>query len=267
MPRSNRENLKANTNSYHVLLRGINKQDIFLDNQDRAKFLKELMIAKKEFEFKIYAFALMKNHVHIAIFDKNNKLPDVMHFICSKYAMYFNKKYDRVGHVFQNRYKSIGIENENYLFNVIRYIHKNPEKACICRKEAYKWSSYREFINSCGIITDVDLVLKLFGKTKREAINNFIKFNNEIDTVYSDAEFEFETRLSDEEAKECIKRILNVKNIIDIQRKSDENRNKYIYEISQIKGIASNQIGKMMKISERTVQRIINKYKRDNSIK
>ena len=150
---------------------------------------------------------------------------------------------------------------------MIRYIHKNPEKACICRKEAYKWSSYREFINSCGIITDVDLVLKLFGKTKREAINNFIKFNNEIDRVYSDAEFEFETRLSDEEAEECIKRILNVKNIIDIQRKSDENRNKYIYEISQIKGIASNQIGKMMKISERTVQRIINKYKRDNSIK
>ena len=79
-----------------------------------------------------------------------------------------------------------------------------------------RWSSYREFINSCGIITDVDLVLKLFGKTKREAINNFIKFNNEIDRVYSDAEFEFETRLSDEEAEECIKRILNVKNIIAV---------------------------------------------------
>lgn len=128
MSRSPREVSKTITKTYHILMRGINKQDIFIDNQDKCKFLNELKKSKEEYKYHIYGYVLMTNHVHLVILDKYDKLSELIHKISMKYAMYFNRKYNRVGHVFQNRFKSICIDSEEYLKNLIRYIHRNPEK-------------------------------------------------------------------------------------------------------------------------------------------
>lgn len=128
MSRIPRRHLKSITKTYHILLRGINKQDIFLDNVDKSKFFRELKRAKEEFGFKIDAYVIMNNHVHLVIYDENDNLSKIIHKIATKYGLYFNKKYDRVGHVFQNRYKSICVETEAYLKNLVRYVLRNPQK-------------------------------------------------------------------------------------------------------------------------------------------
>lgn len=128
MPRLPRSENKNETKVYHIIIRGVNKQDIFIDNQDKSKFLQELKLSKQEYNYSIYAYVLMTNHVHLVIFDKNDSLSAIMHKLCTKYAMYFNKKYNRVGHVFQNRFKSIGVDTEEYLKHLVRYIHNNPQK-------------------------------------------------------------------------------------------------------------------------------------------
>ena len=123
MPRLARNDNKTITNTYHIIARGINKQDIFLDENDKQKFYSIIKNAKEKYQFDLYSFVLMNNHVHLTIYDKNDEMSKMMHRICTAYAMYFNKKYERVGHVFQNRFKNICVDTEIYLLNLIRYIH------------------------------------------------------------------------------------------------------------------------------------------------
>ena len=145
MPRSCRENQKSYTGVYHVILRGINQQEIFYDNTDRRKFLKCIKETKEKYYYDLYAYVLMHNHVHLVIMDKEDKLSKVIQSLAISYALYFNKKYNRIGHVFYNRFKSKYVENLPYLLNIIRYIHFNPEKSGICQYSKYYWSSYHEY--------------------------------------------------------------------------------------------------------------------------
>ena len=135
-------------NLYHVIIRGINKQDIFIDDQDKRKFIKEVFLAKEKFEFKLYAYVIMPNHVHLVIKEKQIDISKIMHRIQLAYSEYLNIKYSRVGHVFQGRFYSKNIENEEYLKSVIRYIHFNPDKAGIIRYDQYQWSSYKNYIKN-----------------------------------------------------------------------------------------------------------------------
>ena len=147
MPRISRNDNKTITNTYHIIARGINKQDIFLDNDDKDNFYKMIKLTKEKYNFELYAFALMNNHIHFTIFDKHDEMSKIMHRICTIYAMYFNKKYERVGHVFQNRFKSFPIESEEYLWQCFYYIHLNPVKAKITGKmNRYQYSSAQEYI-------------------------------------------------------------------------------------------------------------------------
>ena len=128
MPRISRNENKTITNTYHIIARGINKQDIFLESADKDNFCRMIKRTKEKFKFNLYAFALMNNHFHLAICDEEDQMSKIMHRICTIYAMYFNNKYERTGHVFQNRFKNICVDTESYLLNLVRYIHKNPEK-------------------------------------------------------------------------------------------------------------------------------------------
>lgn len=147
MPRNSRENQKSYTNVYHVILRSINQQELFYDNIDRSKFLQCLKITKEKYQYDLYAYILMNNHVHLLIKDGKDNLSKIMQSIATSYAMYFNKKYCRIGHVFYNRFKSKKIESLPYFSNVIRYIHFNCEKAGLCEFDKFYWSSYHEFFN------------------------------------------------------------------------------------------------------------------------
>ena len=256
IPRDSRNDLKIHTNTYHVIIRGINKQDIFLDNFDKSKFFKELKRTKEEYKYEIYAYVLMNNHIHIVIHDVENNISDIFHKLCTIYAMYFNNKYERVGHVFQNRFKSIGVDTETYLLNLVRYIHRNPEKDGIGKTEEYAWSSYKEYVYKENI-TNTELVLNLFSENRKEAIKRFEEFNKMQEDKYTSAEFEMENTITDEEAIKFIKLTLKTDNILSISNYSNEKRDELIGEIYKIRGISVKQICRILGLSKNMIYRAI----------
>ena len=98
MPRSNRQISPNGVN--HCIMRGINKQDIFLDTQDKKKFKSEIIKTKEKYKYKIYAYVIMPNHVHMIVKTDKNQLPEIMCSLLTRYSSYFNKKYERVGCTF-----------------------------------------------------------------------------------------------------------------------------------------------------------------------
>jgi len=170
MPRTRRK--ISDTGIYHIMIRGNEKKNIFLDDNDRKKFIRILYKIKLEKCFDLFAYCIMKNHVHLIIKDNSDDISTIMKMINTSYAIYFNYKYDRVGHVFQDRFKSEVIENDRYLLCAIRYVHNNPVKANFCNNPlSYKWSSYKEYITTYKYMTDIDFPLSLYDDNKGKAIS------------------------------------------------------------------------------------------------
>ncbi len=185
MPRRSR--ILSKSGIYHVMLRGNERKEIFKDVKDRIRFIDTLYEKKKLGEFIIYAYCLMNNHVHIVIKQGKDEISRIMKRINTSYATYYNKKYERVGHVFQDRYKSEAIESERYLLTVIRYIHNNPVKAGICADASqFAWSSYNEYVNkSLNImpLVEIEEVLGIYSNSKANAIKEFIEFTKTVDNT------------------------------------------------------------------------------------
>jgi putative transposase len=135
--------------TYHVTARGNRKQDLFHDIEDRKKYLSYLQDTKEKFHFTIHAYCLMSNHIHLLIETHDVPLEQIFRILHTRYAIYFNKKYDYVGHVFQGRYGSTKIDTPAYFIKVSRYIHQNPVKAKLTVvPEYYPWSSYPSYVHS-----------------------------------------------------------------------------------------------------------------------
>ena len=140
---------------YHVMLRGINRQDIFLDQEDYWKFIKILhQQANPKDELgkplppKCYFFAycLMPNHIHLLIRQQDESIGSIIKSIGIAYASYFNRRYERVGHLFQDRFRSEPVGDMNYFLTLVRYIHQNPVAGGLTRLvKEYPWSSWIEF--------------------------------------------------------------------------------------------------------------------------
>ena len=156
MPRKAR--IHAESGIYHVMLRGINCQQIFEDEEDNRVFLDILRKYKEICAYKIFAYCLMGNHIHLLIREGSESLEQTFKRIGAKFVYWYNVKYQRTGHLFQDRFKSEAVENERYLCTVIRYIHQNPIKAGICKRvEDYPYSSFREYLGQPGLV-DLDCV-------------------------------------------------------------------------------------------------------------
>ncbi len=254
MPRQLRR--RSSTGNYHVMLRGINRQDIFLDKQDYYKFIKEMKNTKEKYHYQIYAYVLMPNHVHIELKDDRNEISKIMHRISVSYSIYFNKKYERVGHVFQDRYQSKPVENTEYLLNLVRYIHQNPQKANIAKTEEYKWSSYKEYIYNNGI-TDTELILEQFDKDKDQALKKFREYNQNMLNLKQDTEileYEIALRLTDEQLIYILKEKIGENNIQNIQHYNKAHRDRILKEIGKIKGVTKTQIARVLGISRKLIE-------------
>ena len=252
MPRIARELSK--TGFYHVIIRGVNKETIFIDDEDRRMFLRLLKKYKEELKCNVYSYCLMSNHVHILIEDKELNIGELMKNITCVYAWEFNRKYDRVGHLFQDRFKSQNVENQNYLLRLIRYIHRNPEKAGICKTEDYRWSSYSEVIYGSKII-DRDFILSIYSNNKFYAINEFKKQmigeqEDIIDTAY------VEEKLSDFEARSFLEYLIKTKQIPEI---TEQNLIEVIDKIKEIKNLSIEQILRIFEVSKSKYYRKIKK--------
>lgn len=165
---------KSGTGIYHVMLRGVNRKDIFEDEEDYAVFKKQLhrVVFYKDESGKsqpprcvIYAYCLMTNHVHLLIRETEEEISIVIKRITVSYALYYNNKYQYVGHFFQNRFRSETVNDDAYFITLLRYIHQNPVAAGITKLvENYRWSSWIEYENyhkDQQAICNIQPVLKL----------------------------------------------------------------------------------------------------------
>ncbi|MDW7684054.1 MAG: transposase [Bacillota bacterium] len=257
MPRHARK--ESASKMYHVIFRGINKQDIFLDDEDRRKFLMVLLIVKELCGFELYSYCLMSNHVHLLIggVDKQ-QLAEIIKRISASYVYWFNKKYNRCGHLFQERFRSEPVDNTSYFLTVIRYILQNPVKAgLVARAADFPWSSYHEFKNDSPVISDTDFVLGLFAENKREALQTFIQF---INLPNEDACLEYEEKrgLSDDEIITCIKR-LGLEFPGELKRQEVSRRNFIIKSLNIMNGVSVRQIARVTGLSKSTIERTLAK--------
>ena len=117
MPRQARK--KSSAGIYHIMLRGVNQQQIFEDGEDCDKFLQVLKDCKAISEFKLFAYCLMGNHIHILLQETNEPIELLMKRIATRFVYWYNIKYQRVGHLFQDRFKSEPIENDAYFLTVL----------------------------------------------------------------------------------------------------------------------------------------------------
>ena len=244
----------SGTGVYHITIRGVNKETIFLDEADRKMFLRLLKKYKTELNCNVYAYCLMSNHVHLLIEDKQLNIGELMKNITCVYAGEFNKKYNRVGHLFQDRFKSQNVENQNYLLRLIRYIHRNPEKAGICKTEKYKWSSYNEVIYGSKII-DRNFILSIYSDNKFYAINEFKRqvtgeHDDLLDSAYVDE------KISDTEARRLIEYLIKTKQIPEI---TEQNLIKVVDRIREIKQISKEQIIRVLEIKRSKFYKMQNK--------
>lgn len=132
---------------YHVVNRGNRKAEIFQDKGDRVFFLELLKETQIKYPFILHALCLMPNHFHLVIETEGTDLGVIMKMVQSKYAIFYNKKYNYSGHVFGGRYKASIIEDERYFLEVSRYVHLNPVKAMMVREPLeYEYSSYRQYV-------------------------------------------------------------------------------------------------------------------------
>lgn len=239
---------------YHVMLRGINKQTIFESNDDKYQLLytlKRLVDTKK---FILYGYCLMDNHVHLLIQELEDDISTAIKRISSSYVLWYNKKYERCGHLFQERFKSECVETDSYFLIALRYIHQNPIEARICKEILdYRWTSYKEYIKE-PIIIDTDLCLSLFSPDKDKALDMFIEYMNQKND-YSFPVFEDYIKLTDSEVLNKIYD-MGIANIIEFQKLEKTIRNNLIKELKMTKGISIRQISRITGTSKGIVERV-----------
>lgn len=166
---------------YHIISKGIDGRDIFCNDIEKRHFLKILFDAKDMFKIKIYLFCILINHYHITLETLLSNLSQVLHWINGKYTSWYNKIYERKGHVLQGRYKSIIVDKDEYLLELSRYIHLNPVKAGVVKyPEEYKWSSYRTYMGLESIRgLDTGFILNQFGDNINSARIRYKRFIEE----------------------------------------------------------------------------------------
>ena len=155
---------KSKSGIYHVIVRGINRQNIFQDEEDKGVYLDRLTHYKDECGIKLYAYCLMSNHVHLLVNETDKPLNEFMKKLGTSYSYRFNQKYDRVGHLFQDRYKSEPVNDDSYFLTVFRYIRRAPRGL-----EPYVWTALREI--QASSIT-IRLAMSMF--SSREKLLDFL---------------------------------------------------------------------------------------------
>jgi putative transposase len=163
---------------YHVIVRGNQRQRIFRDDRDRLYYLKRVKHYRQRYQFKIYAYALMFNHVHFLLETGKTPLSKILQGIQFTYTQYYNRRYGTVGHLFQGRYKAILCDRDAYLLELVRYIHLNPTRLKHPEELAtYRWSSHGAYLGRKGpVVIDTTLVLNQLGNSASQAYTAYRKF-------------------------------------------------------------------------------------------
>ena len=176
MPR--RRRLFAPGAYYHIIQRGVNCTDIFVDEADRHEFLRGLAVLPDQFGHRVHAYCFMNNHVHLALQCGDQPLGRALRSLFGRYALRFNQRHDRSGHLFQERHKAIMVASDGYLLELIRYIHLNPVRAGIVSDpKHWSWSSYGAYLeDDAPSWLTTDCVLERFAGDAMSARRELVRF-------------------------------------------------------------------------------------------
>lgn len=241
---------QSSTGIYHVMLRGINRQRIFHDKEDYTYFLECLYACKQISRFRLYAYCLMGNHVHLLINAKDEPIDMIMRRLGSKYVYWYNSKYERIGHLFQSRFKSEPVEADSYFLTVLRYIHMNPVKAGIVSEpEGYTWSSYREYFEG-GQLIDTKLVVSMLDAEQ------FVRWHNELnDDICLDIDDDSGRQVvSDADVMAVLTKLTGCHDATDFVRLSEYQQILCVKEL-QAAGASIRQIGRVTGCGKSRVER------------
>ena len=234
----------------HNMVQGINKEYIFQREEEKYKYIELMKKYSEKYQVLIIAYCIMDNHAHILTFSENiQNISLFMKDTNTEYAIYYNKTKNRVGYVFRNRFSSKSIYNQEYLLKCIKYIHMNPVKAGISKKEEnYKFSSYKNYINKNGNVNDKLLEI-VFNNEK-----DYLKIMNSIN--YEPLHLEKE----DINLEKVLKKFLVQENIkIEQIQKDNLLIKKFIsYLISNEYEFKKKDVAKILNISRAQLYRKLN---------
>lgn len=252
MPRTARE--ESPTGIYHVMTRGLDRTLIFEDDEDYRMFLFFLEDCRTACGFELLAYCLMSNHVHLMLYfhDDRDNLETVMKKLGTRYAGWFNRKYGRLGPLFQGRYKSEPVPDRGYFAILIRYIHRNPVKAKICPDMgAYSWSSYQDYFGTKSPLCPADTALAL----RINPIEWWRAFHLEYaDDKCLDADDD-ERKISDAKAKDIIKTISGCATAAEFSQLPKEQRDAALAKLGTA-GLAQRQTSRLTGVSIGVIRRV-----------
>jgi len=231
----------------HVIVRGVGKQILFEEEKDYGYYLALLEKYSQETKVNICAYCLMENHVHLLTHDASNELARFMKKMGVSYATYYNKKYERTGHLFQDRYLSEVVETKEYMLTVFRYILNNPAAAGICPAAEYLWSSYRRYADSESFV-DTEIFQQWIGSWEH--------YSAFVDEKNYDQCLEFVSPKKDDEwAKGKLRAMLHLENGTIIQSYDKGRRDEALRKLKEA-GLSNRQIERLTGIGRSIVQRV-----------
>lgn len=232
---------------YHVIVQGINKENIFKNDEFIREYKKIVIYKLKDSNVTILAYCIMNNHAHFLIYaEKIEYLGKYMQRINTSYSNFYNKKQNRIGYVFRDRYKSQSILSERQLYNCLVYIHKNPLKAGIVSKlEDYKYSSYNEFKTNRIIINEQSINL-LFGNNKDYKDLFYFLHNQDTEEKFID--------IKDKDITEIIKEYEEKYNLsVEYFRRKREIMKEFIINAREKTDVTLVELANILDISKSTV--------------
>ena len=245
MPRSAR--IPSESGYYHVINRGVGRQILFEDDEDYSHFLDTLRRYLKEEPFELAAYCLMDNHFHLLLHAEVS-LEKIMKRLSCSYAYYFNEKYEREGHLFQDRFRSEPVKDDAYLLAAVRYIHNNPLKAGICSREEYPWSSWHEYTGQPDLVK-TETVLSIVGG--KEGFLELSRSNEELEGL----DITEKTGVSDNEALRIIKKELHLESGTQLQGMGKAERDAAIRFLKE-RGLSVRQIARLTGINRGIIQKV-----------
>lgn len=260
---SRQQRIKSNSGYYHVMLRGNEKKDIFHEDEDKQRLLEIILCKKQEDKFYLHAFCLMDNHIHLLISEGKEDIAKAIKRIAVSYVSFFNKKYKRVGHLFQDRFKSEIVENDSYAISLARYIHQNPVKAKMVRRPSeYKWSSYNSYLeenDDSSQVLDREILMGMFSNDKEKARLLFIEYMNEINQDdHLDIKCMQES-MDEKEAKQLLDRLIKQRGVTQETGKKTKIPDDLILEFKYLTNLSNRRIASIADISKDKINKILNK--------
>jgi REP element-mobilizing transposase RayT len=245
----------SSTGIYHIILRSVNQRIIFEEDSDYHKFLFVLRECTKKYDVLVYAYCLMDNHVHLLMKIPPDNMSAFFQSLGTRFVRWYNNKYMRIGHLFQDRYYSVAIEDDRAFLSVIAYIHNNPIKANICSFcSQYRWSSFNAYYGENTSFIDVSLAYNIAG-SKAALIQFFAKepINSE-NELFSDDHRDSQHFLTDERAIRVFKSLTHLSSLSDTKDLSKKQRDTFIRQLKD-EHMTIKQISRLMDVSEKTVRR------------